>query len=452
MRKILLATLAIVVGAGLLGRPTHADSDDTSAAAEVAPGLRVGDVLDQHNADLARDLLPPEILKHYRNGEYRNRIMAYPLGRARWEEAFLAATEKNATQLDVDDRGTIVEKSTGKQAAYYYGVPFPIIDPTDPRAGVKVVWNQFLAYWQSGNSHNRAVLAMLTPTGVDRQVVAEGWFRFLDGQAPRYRSENPLNLASQFLGVLVKPADLQGTATLTWRYRDAAKRDSVWAFVPAMRRVRAVSPANRSDGYLGSDISADDGFFFDGKPEDFEWKLIGKRDGLCVVDPGAVEGGLQVERAPGGGWKGLTDGDLPTVGFRTPGWTGVAWAPTDAALARRPLWVVEGVPRDKYYLYGRIQLWIDAETWDGAWNRKFAWNGEQVQTYQSISRVNQAAGPASGREWIPVGTMSWQCAENIKQNRATIGGLRPDPTAPFDRRVPLPSALFESMALARFGK
>ena len=33
--------------------------------------------------------------------------------------------------------------------------------------------------------------------------------------------------------------------------------------VPALRRVRAVSPANRSDGYLGSDISGDDGFFFD---------------------------------------------------------------------------------------------------------------------------------------------------------------------------------------------
>ena len=53
-------------------------------------------------------------------------------------------------------------------------------------------------------------------------------------------------------------------------------------------RVRAVSPANRSDGFLGSDMSQDDGPFFDGKPEDFEWKLVGKRDGLRIVDPGAV--------------------------------------------------------------------------------------------------------------------------------------------------------------------
>jgi hypothetical protein len=43
------------------------------------------------------------------------------------------------------------------------------------------------------------------------------------------------------------------------------KRDSSWSYVPALRRVRAVSPANRSDGFLGSDVSQDDGRFFDGK-------------------------------------------------------------------------------------------------------------------------------------------------------------------------------------------
>jgi len=31
----------------------------------------------------------------------------------------------------------------------------------------------------------------------------------------------------------------------------------------ALRRVRAVSPANRSDGFLGSDMSQDDGAFFE---------------------------------------------------------------------------------------------------------------------------------------------------------------------------------------------
>ncbi|MCK6553297.1 DUF1329 domain-containing protein [Candidatus Binatia bacterium] len=444
-----VAGVLLVLGVGAADPGSAAENGNRE---EVAPGLYVGDVLDRQTAHLARDLLPPEILRHYEQGEYRNRIIAYPAGHAHWEKAFLDATAHNATTLDVDNSGSIVDKATGRSPEYTYGIPFPNLDPADPAAGVKAVWNQFYAYWQGGSTYNRALLVMLTPTGVARETVAEGWFNFYDGQAPRYRRDNPMNLQSQFLGVSLKPADLQGTASLTWRYRDAAKRDSVWAFVPALRRVRAVSPANRSDGFLGSDISGDDGFFFDGKPEDFDWKLVGRRDALRVVDPGAVAGGLKSAPYPDGGWVGLTDLNPPTAGYRTADWDGVAWAPTDAALAKRSFWIVEGTPKDKYYLYGRVELWLDAETWDGAWNRKFGWNGELLNTYQIVSRVNQAVGAADSPEWLPVGTIAWQCAESIKQNRATLGGMRPDPGAPFIRRIPLPGGMFDSIALTRFGK
>ena len=293
---------------------------------------------------------------------------------------------------------------------------------------------------------------MLSRRGVDREIVADGWFNFLDGQAPKYRQPNPMNLQSQFLGVALKPADLQGTASLSWRYRDPDKRDSVWAFVPALRRVRAVSPANRSDGYLGSDISGDDGFFFDGKPEDFEWKLIGKRDGLRIVDPNAINGPVPIKPFPGGGWTTLTDLNPPSYGYRTQGWTGLAWAPTDAALAKRPMWVIEAVPRDKYYLYGRIELWIDAETWDGSWNRKFSWNGELIHDYEMMARVNHSAGSGDDIEWLPATTQVWACAENVKMDRATLSGMRADPQSAYTRRVPMEPNLFDSQSLTRFGK
>ena len=425
---------------------------DTNGSQEVAPGLKVGDVLDQSNAQLAKDLLPPEIEHHYEKGDYHNRIVAYPTGNAHWEQSFLDATEKNASQLDVDARGTIVEKGTGKQPSYNYGIPFPIIDPKDPKAGVKIAWNQFLAYWYGGSSYNRTLVTMLNRKGIDRELVADGWFHFYDGVPPKYRKENPNNLQSQFLGAVLRPTDLAGTASLTWRYRDADKRDSVWAFVPALRRVRAVSPANRSDGYLGSDISGDDGFFFDGKPEDFDWKLVGKRDGLRIVDPNSVGGPVPVQPLPNGGYSVLTDLNPPTAGYRMPNWTGVAWAPTDGALAKRPFWIIEAIPHDKYYLYGRIELWIDAETWDGAWNRKFSWAGELIHEYQMMARVNHRAGKPEDPEWLPAGTQAWACAENFKMDRATLGGMRADPQSAFYRRMPLDANIFDSMALTRFGK
>ena len=57
--------------------------------------------------------------------------------------------------------------------------------------------------------------------------------------------------------------------------------------------------------------------------------------------------------------------------------------------------MIEAIPRDKYYLYGKLELWIDAETWDGAWNRKFSWQGELVHVYQTHG-ARQPAGRSAG--------------------------------------------------------
>ncbi|MEO8603390.1 MAG: DUF1329 domain-containing protein [bacterium] len=443
MRKSWTGALAVLLALILgLGRATADEK-------EVAPGLKVGDTLDQSNAGKAKDLLPPEILKHYEQNDYRNKIVEYPLGSARWEKAFAAATEQNASQLDVDDIGTIVYKGSGKQPDYLYGIPFPTIDANDPKAAAKIVWNQFLAYWSAGNSFNETLVTMLQPKGLDREIHADGYFVFYDGQNEKYRLANPGNMQSQFLGVTTFPSDLSGTASLTWRYRDPEKRDSVWAFIPALRRVRAVSPANRSDGYLGSDISGDDGFFFDGKPQDFDWKLIGKRDAFRIVDPASMKGDLTVPKAPGGGFEVLVNDNPLMVGYQDKTWTGLPWAPISAGLAKRPVWVIEGTPKDRYYLYGKLQLWIDAETWDGAWNIKYSWQGDVVHSYQTMARVNMPAGDG---EMVFASTQVWAAAENFKMNRATLGGMRATPKSPFVRRGPVNTSLFDPQALARYGK
>ncbi|HEX7409340.1 MAG TPA: hypothetical protein VF515_17055 [Candidatus Binatia bacterium] len=49
---------------------------------------------------------------------------------------------------------------------------------------------------------------------------------YYDAQHPKYRpAENPLNLEMQMLSSAVEPTDLNGTATLVWRYRDPNKPD-----------------------------------------------------------------------------------------------------------------------------------------------------------------------------------------------------------------------------------
>jgi hypothetical protein len=243
---------------------------------------------------------------------------------------------------------------------------------------------------------------------------------------------------------------VQGTVALSYRFKDSGKRDLSWAYVPALRRVRAISPSNRSDGFLGSDQSQDDGFFFDGKPEDFKWKVTGLRDGLRIVDPGSVAGNQIQRPLATGGWRTITLKHPKIVGYQAEGWKGLPWAPVDPALAKRKLWVIEGVPKDKYYLFGKIELWVDAVTWQGAWNRKFSWQGDLLNIYQVIG---YATAPFNDTERWWGATMQMQLSENVKQDRATVSGMDgPGEEPANDRRIPLDPAFFDYGTLNRFGK
>jgi hypothetical protein len=440
MKTILIRTipLAVCLAAWTAG-----------ARAELKPGM----VLNQDTWQQAEGLLPPEILAHYKNGEYSNAIVEWKKDHFLWPPDFLEASKENEGKYDVDENGGVIDPRTGVRPEFILGFPFPVIDPDDPRAGVKVVWNFFYRTWYFGNVRAESQVNWLSEKELERRADVLAHFMYYDGVPLEQRPDNPGNLLSKSLAVVVSPADLNGTAALTWRYRDAGKRDSTWSFVPALRRVRAVSPANRSDGFLGSDISQDDGQFFDGKPEDFIWTLKGKVEELRLVDPMNLKGKWNFERAPDGlGWRPIW-ADVPFIGYMDPSWSGLAWAPTGPALALREDWVVEGVPRDKYYLFGKVELHIDALTFQGAWNRKFTWNGELVNSYQVISYTPVRIDAGNGKSiYLEGSNMGFQCNENIKYNRATIGGIKSSPRSGFDFGIKFDPLVFDVNSLSRYGK
>lgn len=456
IRRDLALSLSIAAALGLAAAPVRADQGAAPAAAATAaaPALAPGTVIDTSNWQAVERFLPPEVAKHYREGEFRNRIVAWPEGKFRWEAAFDEATRANRGRFVIDEAGTIIDKQSGKQPDYVYGFPFPDIDPADPKAGTKVMWNAYYGYWYLGNSHNDVRLAWVNPTGIDREAGQEVYFLYYDGQDAEFRIPNPQNLLMQFIATTTEPADLQGTTALAWRYRDADKRDSTWAYVPSLRRTRAVSPTNRSDGFLGSDMSQDDGPFFDGKIEDFTWRLVEVKDQLRFADPLSLEGKSEQRWLSQGGWRTIWPKDMVSVGFEDPSWKGVAWAPVGPQLARRPMYVVEAVPKDKYYLYGKIELYIDKETFQGAFNRKFNWQGELMNTYYILGMIPTSHVRPDGKDdLIWASNMGYQVAENVKMNRATVSGLlakKPDPAN--DRRIHYEPSFFDFNALQRFGK
>ena len=120
-------------------------------------------------------------------------------------------------------------------------------------------------------------------------------------------------------------------------------------------------------------------------------------------------------------------------------------------LAQRKAWVVEGTPKDGQYLFGKVQLWIDNENWQGLYNRKFSGRGELLNTLQIHS------GPAAKDNgeyytWKSPSVLA-EIAENLKMNRATVASFGPD----LDRHmvvyhIPLKPSFFDQTSLTRFGK
>ena len=284
--------------------------------------LRPGTVLGSENWEAAKGLLPEEFLEAYRKGDLRHEIGSWEPPKLGEEPTFAAALKENEDRFDLDDEGSIIDRRTGKAARDITAWPFPKIDRADPKVALKIVWNYFYTLYYGGNGHYRADLAWISRHGLDRSISVDAFHKYYEGQHPRFRyPDDHKDLLAQTLAHVLWPADVEGILSLSWRYRDAHARDSVWTYVPSLRRTRQVSPANRSDGFLGSDLSQDDGPYFDGKVQDFEWKLIGEQDLLVLFDRPSFEQKAQLTRLPEGGWRMVVPGGA-RVGFQVPDWKG----------------------------------------------------------------------------------------------------------------------------------
>lgn len=54
----------------------------------------------------------------------------------------------------------------------------------------------------------------------------------------------------------LEPADIRGTILLTYDYDD--KDDDIWLFLPALGRPRRISSGNKTDSFVGSDLTFED--------------------------------------------------------------------------------------------------------------------------------------------------------------------------------------------------
>jgi hypothetical protein len=90
--------------------------------------------------------------------------------------------------------------------------------------------------------------------------------------------------------IYTEPANIRDTGFMTFDYAEADKEDDQWLYLPAARKVRRISSANRGDYYLGTDFTYED-IKLDTRlsAEDYEWKTtsVETQDGhACFVIEG----------------------------------------------------------------------------------------------------------------------------------------------------------------------
>ncbi|MDX2168114.1 MAG: outer membrane lipoprotein-sorting protein [Deltaproteobacteria bacterium] len=419
------------------------------AVAPVLAELKPGDTLGTENWEQARGLLPDEFLEAYKRGDFRHRIGELQIDRIGDDPVFRAAMEANRGRFGLDADGSIIDLKTGQAPDYVYAWPFPEIDANDPQAAMKIVWNYFYTLYYGGNGHYRADLLWVSRRGLDRAIEVDSFVKHYDGQHPRFREPSAdRELLTQTLAEVRAPADVNGIVSLAWRWRGADKRDSIWTFVPALRRVRQVSPANRSDGFLGSDLTQDDGAYFEGKVQDFTWRLVGEQDLLVLFDEPSLTAPAQLERLPEGGWRMLVPGGA-RVGYQVPGWKGAPWCPVQEVLIRRPHWVVEAIPKDPYYLFGKLVFRFDKELYMGSYSSKYDWQGALIGSFSAIRTNIVRAAPGELWGWAG-GAVA--VALNWKLDRATTAGIVAGRNVPADSRIPLSPQLFSLQRLNERGR
>ncbi|HKN00395.1 MAG TPA: DUF1329 domain-containing protein [Candidatus Binataceae bacterium] len=198
--------------------------------AQAAP-VKPGDVITPDNAAQVADLVSPGNLILVRQGM---RIQIVSAGRLEWPPPYKAATEKYAAQVRLDEKAELQN--------YVAGLPFPLLDPNDPQAAAKVMWNFSFRPQYTDDIDVRGVEAVSYRPGSSGPIehFAIGHFAFYNNIG---RTEvEPMPTDPEALGPGIRyrfgafpfldPQEIREFGLVRFRYRDPNKDDTAFYFFP----------------------------------------------------------------------------------------------------------------------------------------------------------------------------------------------------------------------------
>ncbi|WP_455923160.1 DUF1329 domain-containing protein [Pseudomonas putida] len=250
------------------GLPTNAGAIDADGfLADPFANEKPLFVITQANAAQYKDKLTPGQLALFARYPDTYRIPVYPSHRSvGLPDKSLAATRQNATDTQLIAGGNGLEH-------YHPGaVPFPI-----PKDGLEVIWNLIGRY--RGDTLKRIVMqASPQANGDFTPTVLKQELAFPTGLSD-YDAQEQANILSFYREEFLAPARMVGGVLLVHETVDQVKEPrEAWMYNAGQRRVRR-APQVAYDSPAAEGLRTYDDFdLFNGAPDRFEWKLVGKQE------------------------------------------------------------------------------------------------------------------------------------------------------------------------------
>ena len=345
-----------------------------ATAADVAPGATVS----KQSLEGMRELLPPAMQWMVERGLTFDVIEHK---KVEWPSKYVEATEKYASQVKLSADGRSL---TG----YVAGLPFPQIDPNDPQAAVKVMWNQELKPLYTDDVQTQFIFELTDANGnIERTQIWDRWRRlFWSGRLyhdpkPTIPHEPAIRYTELF-GPALAPEDIRNTSALSIRYVDADIPDDTYLYLPQLRRVRRVPVNNRSDSIFGTDMVLDSTWGFASQVGSFEFKLLAAaREILAPVHTGKYGAEDLYPAPPGSGIQ--------------------AWMP-NGKWEKRTVWIVEGRPRMSPYSFSKGVFYVDNEFWGPNFTEWYDKRGELWKIWWNMFWFTNE--PRPGKRFTEPGT------------------------------------------------
>jgi hypothetical protein len=255
--------------------------------------------------------------------------------------------KKNATTSEVIHDGLGITGISG-------AIPFPF-----PASGLEAIWNVINPY----RAFNEDAIVDIADVYGDKIAWGKQHFKTMDpGKNPEKRGSYQDKIAAYFYTSYILPERDKGFTAVGFQPNDYTKDStSSWQYQPGIRRVRQAPEVGFDYPVPSAGLrTVDDDYVFNGSPERYTWKLVGKKEFYI----------------PYHNFR-MNDTSVKYSDLIKPGSVNPEYVRYELHRA----WVIEGTLKPGVrHIYAKRVLYADEDTWMAMWADNYDSRGQLWRT------------------------------------------------------------------------